>query len=507
MAHRVRSTSDQLYGIARFFAHGGSYHNLYMLTGGNNYGLRAGRDATTAYAPDTAIDNFLLRHEPRFSSFQRFFHVMKDVAHELLWNPVPIAPIPLNISSAFTTHKNKDSRAEVHEYGTLAFLSNFGDVGCMSDYFDFRGESYFLPNHTVIIFNISTREIIFNTSAITDKHGDDKPIPKPRRIDFKDWKYFQEDVGYGAIGNARQTSPEQLNLTKNDSDYLWYTFYTNKAGNISVQDIGWGGLQYCYVDGIRSDSIQGESPADETSASRNLELASQGNTSQLSKKRKVEIFSVAPVGLSNQKKKKVDILSVAMGMSTSVAPEDGKGIESANITNGNNTYTYKQFTTAWKLRGEELEIYTAKGSKLAAWKQMTSPELRKEDGLVWFQGAFEIPGYLLPHVGSSQPNQTAMVVNLKGLNKGMAYVNGFNIGRYWLAKGKCTGKCAPPQHGHYCFLHYEGCGKPTQHLYHIPFEALKPSDNVLTLFEEAPSSKSRTLDKVFLQVIHNHPEW
>ena len=32
LGHRVRRTSDQLYGIARFLAYGGSYHNFYMLT-------------------------------------------------------------------------------------------------------------------------------------------------------------------------------------------------------------------------------------------------------------------------------------------------------------------------------------------------------------------------------------------------------------------------------------------------------------------------------------------
>jgi hypothetical protein len=60
---RVRRTSDQLYGMARFFSYGGSYHNIYMLTGGNNYERRAGRDITTAYAPGTVIDNLLLRHK------------------------------------------------------------------------------------------------------------------------------------------------------------------------------------------------------------------------------------------------------------------------------------------------------------------------------------------------------------------------------------------------------------------------------------------------------------
>lgn len=78
MAHQVQWTSNLLYGIARFFALGGSYYIFYMSTGGNNYGYCAGRHLATAYAPDTVIDSFLLRHEPKFYWFQAFFHALSQ---------------------------------------------------------------------------------------------------------------------------------------------------------------------------------------------------------------------------------------------------------------------------------------------------------------------------------------------------------------------------------------------------------------------------------------------
>jgi hypothetical protein len=49
VAKRVRDSRDQLYGIARFYARGGAYHNFYMLTGGNNYGKLSSNGVTTAY--------------------------------------------------------------------------------------------------------------------------------------------------------------------------------------------------------------------------------------------------------------------------------------------------------------------------------------------------------------------------------------------------------------------------------------------------------------------------
>ena len=88
VAQRVRLPTDQIYGIARFFAFGGSWHNFYMLTGGNNYGRQAGGDVVTAYAPDTAIDFLLLRHFPRFAHYGDFFRALRKHERQLLESPL-----------------------------------------------------------------------------------------------------------------------------------------------------------------------------------------------------------------------------------------------------------------------------------------------------------------------------------------------------------------------------------------------------------------------------------
>lgn len=503
MAHRVRSTSDQLYGIARFFAYGGAYHNFYMLTGGNNYGLRAGRDATTAYAPDTAIDNFLLRSEPRFSLFRKFFHVMKDIEVELLKHAVPVAPIPL-VDSSVTEGGEHSRTAEFHQYGNLAFLSNFGELSNQSGYFNYKGESYFLPNHTVAIVNLSSRAVLFNTSASCED-TDHAPTSKPTRIHVGGWRLFQEDVGNGATRNVPQVSPDQLNVTENLSDYAWYTFYTNNSGNISIKGKGWGGLQYSYVDGVRSNQVK-ESHWNISSVKRHLKVT--GGIHHLHRQRIRRTDNSSAVTGQIDRKKRVDILSVAMGLSTVVSPQDGKGVESVTLLGEANTsHVFKEFAMAWKLKGEELEIFSEAGKNRVNWKKLLSPELSRNDGLIWLQGTFDMPENFLPFLGGAQPNQTAIVANLGGLYKGMAYVNGFNVGRYWLALGECPGECAPPLHGQHCFLHYEGCFKPTQKLYHVPFALLKPKHNLITLFEENVSAIRRNLNDVFLEVIHDHPRW
>ncbi len=139
--------------------------------------------------------------------------------------------------------------------------------------------------------------------------------------------------------------------------------------------------------------------------------------------------------------------------------------------------------------GEELEVYTENGTKRADWKPVSYTNPKQDDSLIWFQGNFDLPVEYHSFAGEGQPNQTALVANLRGggLNKGVAYVNGFNIGRYWLKPGECEGECAPPQHGSHCYIHWKGCEEPTHSLYHIPFDVLRSRYNQITFFYDTPA--------------------
>ena len=127
VAQRTRDPTDQIYGVARFFAFGGSWHNFYMLTGGNNYGRQAGGEVITAYAPDTAIDYLLLRHEPRYTHYRNFFTTLQRHASALLDSPLrpaqtlqcsgggapPSPPSPPAAPVVSTAHCSDDDPAHV----------------------------------------------------------------------------------------------------------------------------------------------------------------------------------------------------------------------------------------------------------------------------------------------------------------------------------------------------------------------------------------------------------
>ena len=84
-----------------------------MLTGGSNFGLQAGGEVVTSYAPDTVIDSFLLRHEPRFSSYASFYQVLTASKTSLLrTSHIPKAIVlPTNASSKREESWSKDITA------------------------------------------------------------------------------------------------------------------------------------------------------------------------------------------------------------------------------------------------------------------------------------------------------------------------------------------------------------------------------------------------------------
>jgi Glycosyl hydrolases family 35 len=480
---RVRYIDDQLYGIARFIALGGSYHNFYMLSGGNNYGYKAGRSSTTAYAADTVIDSYLLRHEPKYTIFKQLHTVLNDYGASILrFPPAKGEPLFSLYSEGYTS--SFSSTAESHKYGTLVFLSNFGENATFSGEFEYDNGVYYLPNRTVVMLDIhgDNPTILFNTSGSLVNQQPKSQI-QPDRVQLTGWRAFQEKVGYGAIQSREaRESPEQLNLTDNKSDYLWYSFSaTIKDGELfQMHSFDDANIFYVYL----NDTIK---------TSRSPFVAD-----------KVE-SSVARGLLENENERhcRIHILSVAMGLKNyDVKPGAGKGLKKVQIGNYLNI---TMFDTSWKLKGEDLSIFAAGGSQRVDWSRVEDDASFLTKPLVWFQADFTIPRHISRHVGGSQPDQTALVANLTGLNKGVVYVNGFLLGRYWLAPGICTGDCAPPLHGTHCFIHWKDCGKPTQSLYHIPFEILNSNGNLLTVFEEAEDGASRDLDRVQLQLIYDHP--
>ncbi|KAL0543715.1 hypothetical protein IC582_018819 [Cucumis melo] len=94
----------------------------------------------------------------------------------------------------------------------------------------------------------------------------------------------------------------------------------------------------------------------------------------------------------------------------------------------------------------------------------------------------------LPTTFQTPKKREGVVVDLLGMGKGHAWVNGKSIGRYWPSylanENDCSSHC-DFRGAYYDNKCVTNCGKPTQRWYHIPRSYLnKGKENTLILFEE-----------------------
>ena len=77
------------------------------------------------------------------------------------------------------------------------------------------------------------------------------------------------------------------------------------------------------------------------------------------------------------------------------------------------------------------------------------------------------------------------------MNRGHAFINGNDIGLYWLIQGVCTKD--PPC---CCQQAQINCLQPTQRYYHIPADWLMPKDNLITVFDDLGASSPQLVSFV-----------
>ena len=139
------------------------------------------------------------------------------------------------------------------------------------------------------------------------------------------------------------------------------------------------------------------------------------------------------------------------------------------------------------MAGEHRQIHLDKpGSNSKWWSHNGSIPVNRP--FTWYKTTFAAPA-----------GEDALVVDLLGLNKGAAWVNGNSLGRYWPSytaaeMGGChvcdyRGKFKAEGDGIRCLT---GCGEPSQRFYHVPRSFLRAGEpNTLVLFEEAGGDPAR----------------
>ncbi|KAL0326147.1 UNVERIFIED_CONTAM: Beta-galactosidase 16 [Sesamum radiatum] len=245
------------------------------------------------------------------------------------------------------------------------------------------------------------------------------------------WKEWNEAIPAFDDSLLRSDSLlEQMNTTKDASDYLWYTAsYQQSEDSQSVITVNsHGHVLHTFVNGALIGSAHGTL----RNHSFTLETTVPLNS-----------------GLNN-----ISLLSNMVGLPDSGAFMERRAAGLHTVTIQENQVVKNLTNYSWGyqvgLLGERLQFYTEEGSSIAQWLNFNS----SSQPLTWYKSKFDAPG-----------GNDPVALNLGSMGKGEAWINGQSIGRYWIS-------------------FHTPDGSPSQIWYHIPRSFLKPTDNLLVLFEE-----------------------
>ncbi|KAJ0806514.1 putative beta-galactosidase [Helianthus annuus] len=475
-----RPVEDIAFAVARFYQRGGTFQNYYMYHGGTNFGRTTGGPfIATSYDYDAPLDEYGAPRQPKWGH-------LKD-----LHNAIKLCEDALVATDPTTISLGQNLEASVYKTSSTcaAFLANVDTKNDKN--VNFNGNSYHLPAWSVSILS-DCKNVVFNTAKINsmatikrfvaasvDDLSDSKAISS-------EWSYVSEPVGISS--NDAFNRPglvEQINTTADQSDYLWYSISTNIKGNEPFLHDGFqttlhvkslGHVLHLFVNG-------------------QLEGSAIGNAGNPAFTKDVSV--VLKPG-----KNTVDLLSLTVGLQNYGAFFDKKGagitgpVELDGLKNGSNfDLSSQQWTYQIGLKGESQGLNTGGSSLWVSGSPKSQP-------LTWYKTGFDAP-----------TGDSPIAIDFTGMGKGEAWVNGQSIGRYWPTYIAPTGGCSAcsykgPYSSNKCL---KNCGKPSQKLYHVPRSWLKPSGNVLVLFEEIggdPTQISFTtqeLESLCAQVSESHP--
>ncbi|XP_041998877.1 beta-galactosidase-like [Salvia splendens] len=444
-----RPAEDMAFAVARFVQNNGSFFNYYMYHGGTNFGRNAaGLFVATSYDYDAPIDEYGLLNEPKWGHLRDLHKAIKQCEPALV--------------SSYPTVTWPGKNQEVHVFRSktgacAAFLSNYDPT--FSTKLTFQNVQYDLPPWSISILP-DCQTVVYNTARISSKSSTPKMLPVGGALS---WQSYNEETPSSDDRDTVTKSGlwEQLSVTRDSSDYLWYLTDVNIASDEGFLKSGeWplltvmsaGHALHVFINGKLAGTVYGSLDNPKVTYSGKVNLRAGVN--------KISLLSVS-VGLPN------------VGLHYERWNEGVLGPVTLNGLNaGTRDLTKQKWSYKTGLRGESLSLGTVTGSSSVEWVQGSL--LAQKQPLTWYKATFEAPG-----------GEDPLAVDMMSMGKGEVWINGQSIGRHWpayIAKGSC-GNC------NYAGTFTEkkcqrNCNQPSQRWYHVPRSWLKPSGNLLVMFEE-----------------------
>ncbi|GFY98543.1 beta-galactosidase 15 [Actinidia rufa] len=452
-----RTAEDLAFSVARFFQFGGTFQNYYMYHGGTNFGRTAGGPyISTSYDYDAPIDEFGNLNQPKWGHLKQLHHVLKSMEMTLTHGNVSNMDIGNGVSATI--------------YATNETASCFfGNINTTSDAtIHFQGTEYNVPAWSVSILPdcknevYNTAKVNTQTSVMVKKRNEAESEPSVLK-----WVWRPEttddtiQLGKGSL-TASQLVDQKVS---NDvSDYLWYMTSVNIkdddpiwSDDMSIRVNGTGQILHAYVNGEYIGS----------------EWATYGVYNYVFEK-KVKL---------NRGKNQITLLSATVGLQNYGANFDltATGIPGPVVLIGrkDDESIIKDLSShKWSykvgLHGLDNVLYSTDSRYASKWQADNLPINRM---MTWYKTTFKAP------LGTDP-----VVLNLQGMGKGLAWVNGQSIGRYWPSfiaeEDGCSNEACDYRGAYQNNKCVSNCGQPTQIWYHVPRSFIPEDVNTLVLFEE-----------------------
>ncbi|XP_062166454.1 beta-galactosidase 15-like [Alnus glutinosa] len=472
-----RTAEDLSFAVARFFQYGGTFQNYYMYHGGTNFGRTSGGPyITTSYDYDAPLDEYGNLNQPKWGHLKQLHLLLRSMEKVLTHGSVRSIEYGNMMTATIYSYDGKSScffgNANSKDDATINFENTMYTVPAWS--------VTILPDCFTEVYN--TAKVNSQTSVMVKKENAADDFEEPYTLKWQ-WRGegFEHSNKNGIVEDSLMTAEQLLDqkaVSNDTSDYLWYitSFHVNNTDPIlgketTLQVNTAGHVIHAFVNGRHVGSQYAQNGKYSFTFESKIKLNVGRN--------EIALLSVT-VGLPNYGAN-FDLVQTGISGPVNVVGRERLD-EVAQKLGGDQKYIIQEVTkelafNKWTykigLRGERQQLHDPMLSHKWRWFGNNLPTNKM---FVWYKTTFKAP------IGSDP-----VVVDLMGLGKGHAWVNGQSIGRYWLSYLANEDGCSPTcdYRGTYsnskCLTN---CGKPSQRWYHVPRDFLKNDDNTLVVFEE-----------------------
>ncbi|XP_038701892.1 beta-galactosidase 15-like [Tripterygium wilfordii] len=456
-----RTAEDVAFAVARFYQLGGTLQNYYMYHGGTNFGRDAGGPyISTTYDYDAPLDEYGNLNQPKWGHLKKLHEVLYAMEKTITYGEREDTDYGNLLSATVYSYEGKSS----------CFFSN---VATEEQKLTYDNTEYTVPGWSVSILPDCFKEI-YNTAKVNTQtsvmvkkgnEADDEEEPYSLKWTWRPESFMNLDTAL-ALGNPLTTTELLDQKFFNDtSDYLWYL----TSVEMQETDPLWGldTMLHVHTDGhIVHAFLNGKHIGSKYSQDGKNHFIFDTKANLKRGTNEIVLLSVT-AGLANYGAK---FEETRTGIHGPVRLFAIKNDEEITKVLDNSKWVYHV-----GLHGEDEGLYLPGANPKRHWESENLPSNKM---FVWYKTTFKAP------LGTDP-----VVVDLLGLGKGLAWVNGKSIGRYWPSYLASENGCDDVHKCDYRGSYYAdkcvtNCGKSSQQWYHIPREFLNEDDNEFVLFEE-----------------------